>query len=233
MVGQFFLARSQRGRVMNPKNSLNSDFTQNMYLPKSRFTEMLTEENALDQRGFESWLFCHGMLFDSPDKWWGDHGRRDFPHEGIDLCLYRDRSSKICRLDEKTRIPVMHDGVIKAVIKDFLGQAIIIEHGNFDSDAGGFISFYANIKPHVDIETGTILKAGDIIATLADTSHSKANIIPHLHFSLGRLAKSFSYDRFVWNIIREPDKIILFDPLPVIDWSYRALDAGESICREL
>jgi len=204
-----------------------------MSLKKSRFTEMIIEKNALDQSGIESWIFCRGMLFDSPDKWWGDHGLRDYPHEGIDLCLYRNRFHKICRIDEKTRIPVMHDGVIKAMFKDYLGQAIIIEHGTFDGDSPGFISVYAHTKPQAGIEPGMIVREGDIIATLADTSHSKANIIPHLHFSLGRLAKSFSYDRFVWNIIREPDKIILFDPLPVIDWSYRALDAGESICREL
>jgi len=218
---------------MNSKNSLNSDLTQHMSLGKSRFTEMLIEENALDQRGFEQWLFCHGMLFNSPDKWWGDHGQRDFPHEGIDLCLYRDRSRKICRIDEKTQIPVMHDGVVKAIIKDYLGQAILIEHGDFESEDGGFITFYAHIKPHDNIETGTIVKEGDLIATLADTSHSKAGIIPHLHFSLGYPTKSLSYDRFVWNIIRKPEKIILLDPLPVIDWPYQALDAGESVCREL
>ena len=97
---------------------------------------MIIEKNALDQSGFESWIFCHGMLFNSPDKWWGDHGLRDYPHEGIDLCLYRNRSRKICRIDEKTRIPVMHDGVIKAMFKDYLGQAIIIEHGTFDGDTG-------------------------------------------------------------------------------------------------
>ena len=194
---------------------------------------MLIEENTMNHSGFESWIFCQGMLFNSPDKWWGDHGLRDFPHEGIDLCLYRDRSRKICRLDEKTRIPVMHDGMIKAMFKDYLGQAIIIEHGKFDSDPGRFISVYAHTKPHANIEAGTIVKEGDIIATLADTSHSKANIIPHLHFSLGGPSKSFSYDRFVWNIIRDSKKISLMDPLPVIDLSYQVLDAGESICRAL
>jgi len=69
---------------------------------------------------------------------------------------------------------------------------------------------YAHTKPHANVEAGMIVKEGDIIASFADTSHSKANIIPHLHFSLGRASKSFSYDRSVWNIIREPEKIILF-----------------------
>jgi len=218
---------------MDLAKSLNYDLTQSMSLRKSRFTEMLIEENALDQGGFESWIFCQGMLFNSPDKWWGDHGLRNYPHEGIDLCLYRDRSRKICCIDEKTRIPVMYDGVIKAVFKDYLGQAIIIEHGKSDHDSGRFISVYAHTKPYANVEAGMIVKAGDIIATLADTSRSKANTSPHLHFSLGRSSKSFSYDRSVWNIIREPGKIILLDPLPVIDLPCQALGAGESACREL
>jgi murein DD-endopeptidase MepM/ murein hydrolase activator NlpD len=218
---------------MNSKKNLNSNFTKSMSVKKSRFTEMLIEENALDQSGFESWIFCHGMLFNSPDKWWGDYGRRDYPHEGVDLCLYRDRSGRICRIDEKTRIPVMQNGVIKSIFKDYLGQAIIIEHERIKSNIGRFISIYAHTKPHAGIEVGVMVKEGDIIASIADTSHSKAQIIPHLHFSLGRPSKSFSYDGLVWNAIRKPEKIILLDPLPVIDWPYQALDAGESVCREL
>ena len=85
----------------------------------------------------------------------------------------------------------------------------------------------------LSIEAGMVVKEGDIIATIADTSHSKANIIPHLHFSLGRPLRSLSYDRFVWNIIRDPETIKLLDPLTVIDWPYQTLDAGESTCREL
>jgi hypothetical protein len=204
-----------------------------MSVEKSRFTEILIEANALDQNGFENWIFCNGMLFNSPDKWWADHGLRDYPHEGIDLCLYTDRSRKICCIDEKTRIPVMRRGMIKAIFKDYLGQAIIIEHERNGSAPGRLISFYAHTKPHDSIEVGMMVEEGDIIATLADTRHSKAQIIPHLHFSLGHPSKSFSYDGFVWNTIRKPEEIILLDPLPVIDWPYQALDASESVCREL
>jgi len=50
-------------------NNLNSDLTKSMSVKKNRFTKMPIEENALDQSGFESWIFCHGMLFNSPDKW--------------------------------------------------------------------------------------------------------------------------------------------------------------------
>jgi murein DD-endopeptidase MepM/ murein hydrolase activator NlpD len=219
--------------IMNSKNSLNSDAIKNLYLKKNRFTEMLIEENALDQNGFECWIFCHGMLFNSPDKWWGDHGLRDYPHEGVDLCLYKDRANRIRRINEKTRIPVIQDGVVKAMFKDYLGKAIVIEHEHSGSDFGRFISFYAHTNPRSGIEDGVIVKEGDVITTLADASNSNSNIIPHLHFSLGIPSKSFSYDGFVWNAIRKSEMVTLLDPLLVTDWPYQALDAGNPACREL
>ncbi|UCF92377.1 MAG: M23 family metallopeptidase, partial [Desulfobacterales bacterium] len=194
---------------------------------------MLIAANALLQNGFERWIFCQGMLFQSTDKWWGDHGRRDYPHEGIDLCLFRDRGGKIRRMDETTRIPVMHAGVVKAMFKDYLGQAVIIEHAHAGCDRGRFISFYAHTKPRSEIQVGTLVKEGDIIATLADTRHSKANILPHLHFSLGLPSESFAYDRFVWNTLRNPEMIILLDPLAIIDGRYQTLDAANRDCRAL
>jgi murein DD-endopeptidase MepM/ murein hydrolase activator NlpD len=219
--------------MMSSKNSLVSDATKSMSLKKSRFTEMLIEENALDQGGFERWVFCQGMLFNSADKWWGDHGRRDYPHEGIDLCLYKDRSRRMRRIDEKTRIPVMQDGVVRAIFKDYLGQAVIIEHENAGSNTTRFISVYAHTEPRSDVKVGRLVKEGDIIATLSDTSNSKANILPHLHFSLGLPANPFSYDGFVWNTMRNPAMILLLDPLAVIDRPHQALDAGNRHCREL
>lgn len=185
---------------------------------------MLIEENALDQSGFERWIFYPGMLFSSPDKWWGDHGRRDFPHEGIDLCLYKDQSAKMRRLDINTRIPVMHDGMVKAIFKDYIGQALIIEHESTGSNTGKFISFYAHTKPSSNIAVGTVVLEGDVIATLADTVNSKSNILPHLHCSLGFPSKSFSYKAFAWNTLRNPAMITLLNPLPVINWSYEMLD---------
>jgi murein DD-endopeptidase MepM/ murein hydrolase activator NlpD len=193
-------------------------------MEKGRFTKMLIEENALHQSGFERWIFYPGMLFNSPDKWWGDLGRRDFPHEGIDLCLYKDRSGKMHRLDIDTRIPVMHDGMVKAIFKDYLGQALIVEHENPGSNTGKFISFYAHTKPSSTVGVGTVVTEGDIIATLADTANSKSKILPHLHFSLGIPSESFSFKAFAWNSLRNPAMITLLDPLPVINWPYEMLD---------
>jgi len=127
----------------------------------------------------------------------------------------------------------MHDGVVKAMFKDYLGKAVIIEHKNTDIDTGGFISVYAHTNPYSAIKVGMIVKEGDIIASLGDTSKSKSHIIPHLHFSLGRPSKSFSYDGIVWNTIRTPEMITLLDPLPVIDWPYQTQETGDLACREL
>jgi hypothetical protein len=74
------------------------------------------------------------MLFNSPEKCWRNNGRRDYPHEGIDLCLYRNRYIWTLRLDEKSRILVLHGGVIKAIFTDYLGKAVIIEHEVSEGD---------------------------------------------------------------------------------------------------
>jgi murein DD-endopeptidase MepM/ murein hydrolase activator NlpD len=218
---------------MHHLNSSNLESIDSMQLKKSRFTEMLILENSLEPAEFDSWAFCRGMLFNSPDKWWGDHGLRDFPHEGIDLCLYVDRSRVIQRLDEKTRIPVMHDGVVRAMFKDYLGQAVIIEHEDTANQTRTFLSVYAHTRPLAGIEVGTGLKEGDVIATIADTSHSKANILPHLHFSLGIPSNSLSYEGFVWNMMRDPVLVKLKDPLAVIDWPHQALNASNTPCRDI
>ena len=217
--------------IMDSTNSPDFSATKALALKTCRFTEMLIIENALNQNGFDRWIFCHGMQFNSPDKWWGDYGKRDYPHEGIDLCLYQSRFQKMLRLDHNTRIPAMHDGVIRAMFKDYLGQAVIIEHERSKVDTGKFITMYAHTQPLSEIEVGTIVKEGDIIGTIADTGNSKSSILPHLHFSIGLPSSDFSYEGFIWNMVRNPEMIILLDPLPVIDWPYQALDAENPVCR--
>ncbi len=194
---------------------------------------MLIEANGLDPQDFHSWVFCPGMLFHSPDKWWGDHGRRDFPHEGIDFCLYKDLSGQMRRFDQKTRIPVMHDGLVRALFPDYLGQAVIIEHENAQSGNGNYLSVYAHTKPKKGIQPGVIVKQGDIIATIADTSRSKAKIPPHLHYTLGLPSPDLVYEPFVWNDMRDPDLVTLLNPQRVIDWPCQMLDQYNRSCLEL
>ena len=200
-------------------------------MEKARFTEMLIRANALDPNTFQCWVFCPGMLFGSMEKWWGDHGERDFPHEGIDFCLYRATSGELVRLNETTRIPVIYDGVVKAMFTDFLGQAVIVEHGGTAGGAGSYLTAYAHTKPREKIKPGTMLKQGEIIGTIADTHRSKAGILPHLHFTFGRPSPKLTYDNFVWNIMRDPEKVSLLNPIPLIDRPYQVMDAQSQFCR--
>jgi murein DD-endopeptidase MepM/ murein hydrolase activator NlpD len=185
---------------------------------------MLIEANGLDPNDFQSWVFYPGMCFNSPDKWWGDLGRRDFPHEGVDFCLHRDGAGRVRRLDHETRIPVMQDGVVRCMFADYLGQAVVIEHEKTQPEIGTFISIYAHTRPLDHIKPGVIVKQGDIIATIADTSRSKAKILPHLHYTLGHPSPDLAYDSFIWNDMRDPGLVTLLDPLGVIDWPCLSVD---------
>jgi murein DD-endopeptidase MepM/ murein hydrolase activator NlpD len=192
-------------------------------LSQTRFTEYFIQENALDEHGFEEWIFCPGMLFNAPDKWWGDQVKRDKPHEGLDLCLYGNRRGRMRRFDEKTKIPVIDDGIVVGIVNDFLGKSVIIEHGLTDSDNNRFCTIYGHINPHKGVSIGRIVKEGDIIATLADLRNLKTKILSHLHISVGWASKSISYDKLDWETIGAPNTLNLMDPLHVLGWHYRVL----------
>ena len=184
-------------------------------MQSSIFTQMMVNANPAMLEQFESWVFHAGMLFDSPDKWWGDWKKREFPHEGLDFCLFRDRSHHVRQLGTQTRIPVMFNGVVRAMFKDYLGQAIVVEHdipGKGEALPGRLLTVYAHTNPLEGIEPGKRLQRGDIIAFIADTRRSKANILPHLHLSVAIPAPDLSFGGFVWNIMRDPARIVLLNP---------------------
>ena len=189
----------------------------------TRFTAKLIEANGYDPDDFKCWVFCPGMRFNSPDKWWGDYGRRDFPHEGLDFCLYRDAADNVRRLDERTRIPVMHDGRVRALFNDYLGKAVVIEHESTSALPGKAISVYAHTKPRDGILPGVKVREGDIIASIAATTHAKTNILPHLHLSFGRPSMDITYEPFVWNQMRDPRQVTLINPQGLVDWPWEVL----------
>jgi murein DD-endopeptidase MepM/ murein hydrolase activator NlpD len=214
---------------MNSDSFLDTKTVTCSSLEKNRYSEMLVEVNQLEQHGFGFWLFNPGMTFNSPLKWWGDFGQRDFPHEGIDICIYSAGQRQPRRIDEKNRIPVLAGGTIKAIFKDFLGKAIIVEHEDLLVDHRKLLSMYAHTRPLPHIKTGIKVKTGDVIATLADTRHSKAGIIPHLHFSLGVPSPSLTYADFYWNLIRDPNRVTLLNPLDVIHLPHEICDPAVPI----
>jgi murein DD-endopeptidase MepM/ murein hydrolase activator NlpD len=202
----------------------NVDYTKTPSIRNTRFTELLIQNNALGKGGFKEWVFCPGMLFNSTDKWWGDQGKRDKPHEGLDLCFYKDGKGTILRLGEKAKVHVIYDGIIVGIIEDFLGKSVIIEHFLSDSDNNRLCTIYGHTVPKDHLYVGKTVKMGDVIATLADSNRSKTNIFPHLHISLGWTSKAISYDRLNWENIGATNTVTLLDPLQVIDWHYLILD---------
>ena len=195
-----------------------------MSLDPTHFTARLIEANGFDPDDFKRWVFSPGMLFQAPDKWWDDYGRRDFPHEGLDFCLYRDAAENLRRLNESTRIPVMHDGRVRALFNDYLGQAVVIEHEITAALPGKAISIYAHTKPRDGILPGVEVREGAIIASIAGTGRSKTNILPHLHLSFGRPSSDMVYEPFVWNQMRDPGLVTLDNPQSLVDWPCEVLD---------
>ena len=195
-------------------------------LKTPRFTEWLVNANDFKRQGFRDWVFQKGMLFGSAHKWWGDRGRRDFDHEGLDFAIYRDDAGSRRWLAPDTRIPALFTGVVRSVFPDYLGQAIVVEHADAGGSRDGHISIYAHTEPLTTVQPGIRVDAGQIIATIADTSQSKANIRPHLHYSLGKVSGNLAYDRFVWNCMRDPHWVALVDPLEIIDRPYRLVNSS-------
>ncbi len=189
--------------------------------PLGDFTAMLSAANhQLQQNGFKRWLFYPGMAFDTTQKWWGDFGTRDFPHEGVDFCFYEGTDGQIFHFEANSIIPVIGDGVVRSVFKDYLGHAIIVEHAPWSGSEQNLLSIYAHTDPLPTVEPGLSVNKGAVIATTADTRNAKAKILSHLHFTLGLASPDLSYEDFYWNLIRDPANVTLLDPLTVIQPPY-------------
>ena len=74
-------------------------------IPESTFKTFFTKHNNdFHTYGFKEWIFYPGMLFQDREAWWVDNGLRAAPHEGIDLCFYRDKTGQVRRIGEGTKI---------------------------------------------------------------------------------------------------------------------------------
>jgi hypothetical protein len=195
-------------------------------IPDSRFTESMVRENGLAQRGFQAWVFLPAMLFKAEEKWWGDSGKRSSPHEGIDVCLFSDASHNLFRLSEGTKIPAMYDGTIAAIIDDFLGASIIVEH-KLPSHRSPLLSIYGHVTARETLRVGSAISETEIIGTLADSSKATVHIYPHLHVSIAWPSKSTSCDNLTWRDLGNPQLFTMTDPLDVIGGPYQVIERVE------
>lgn len=192
---------------------------------QSKFCEYLIEHNKLSAQGFEEWIFYPGMLFQSPDKWWGNGGYRDRPHEGIDVCLYRDQDGKICRLDALTKVPVMYRGSIVSIIDDYTGKTAFVCHDIRDEEGNQLYSIYGHMEPLDSIAMGGMVDEGRIIGSIADNMKNKEiKMLPHLHLSLAWIPEDFPQEKLRWNTISDSPGVTLLNPLDVVGCPYTVLE---------
>jgi hypothetical protein len=192
----------------------------------SSFHERLLFINNLDGLGFKEWIFHPAMLFGSLDKWWGDFGKRQMPHEGLDLCLYRTAEGSINYLNGGIKIPVIFTGQVVRVSADFMGESVFVNHSAYDSNGSRLYTIYGHIKPGSHIRLGETLNEGAIIGVIADTENSKKAIPPHLHVSVAWIPDTIPVPELGWQTINDPTKVMLLDPLSVIKCPYSIMSSS-------
>lgn len=197
-----------------------------------RYCHFLEQVNS-SLSGIETFYLYPGMEFQSEVKWWPDSGVRPTLHEGIDFCYYRKPSGEEFAFTPEIHVPVMADGKIAAVCQDYLGQTVFLDH-LYDSPLR-FLSIYAHMVPHSDLQAGKRVQAGEVIGTIADTAGRKNRMPAHLHLSIMQVDKEVIPAHFTWDLICNSERGSLFDPLRYIDtgmieqrsynhWKARVLD---------
>jgi murein DD-endopeptidase MepM/ murein hydrolase activator NlpD len=181
-----------------------------MEIRKSGFSVFYKRQNNL--AGFEGWVFLPGMGFDEKEKWWGHMGTRQTRHEGIDLCLYRDCEGRMVRVNPGSRVPAMYDGIVVAVIPDFLGHTVVLEHCFGACAPDTFYTLYAHTVVGTDLAAGSHVDQGHVVGRVADPKSSGASISAHLHISAGFPEKGLPPQNLNWTDISHRRQIALFDP---------------------
>jgi len=190
-------------------------------LKKSLFLDYLLEANGLHDLQFDQWVFYPGMLLNSTHRWWGDGGERSRPHEGIDICFYRDRAGNLQRLGTSTRIPVMYAGEVVQIVDDYLGRSIFVGHELRDGDGNRLHTVYGHTDEQQSVRTGSVIGNREIIATVSDASKKNRAMPPHLHLTVAWIPP-YHPAQLSWKTL-QASGTILVDPLMLIECTYSLL----------
>jgi murein DD-endopeptidase MepM/ murein hydrolase activator NlpD len=179
--------------------------------PKSNFFDYLLASNRPYMAGFKKWLFQPGMLFNSPETWWGEKKARATPHEGLDLCCFEDVTGQIKQLDADIKVPATFAGKIVKIDRDFLGKSIYLSHEIFAADGRQLYTAYGHTEPLAALQAGQAVAAGEIIAAVA--APGKNPEIPvHLHLTLAWIPAARPGGRLSWQNLGADRDITLLDP---------------------
>ena len=188
-------------------------------LPKSSFNSFFTKQNNFNKHGFKEWVFYPGMLYQDTEAWWSDDTVRPTPHEGIDLCFYKDNNGQIRRIANGTKIPIMYAGKIAHIHDDFMGKSIYVKHNTINKMGNILHTIYGHTIPLNHLGTNMTFREGDIIAEMAISPKNKS-IHPHIHITIAWLPESLSYEKINWETIGNPKLVTLCNPFEYLDIKY-------------
>jgi murein DD-endopeptidase MepM/ murein hydrolase activator NlpD len=140
------------------------------------------------ESGFESWSFHPGTLFGDPVEWWGEKNRRRTEHEGLDFAHGRHPIGRLCAIAEGTRVRAMAEGVVAAVLRDFLGQTVVINHRTIKNQAGCvFHTLYSHLQPKAGL-LGQVVAKDEVLGQLGKSTSAGAPA--HFHLAAAWIPQS-------------------------------------------
>lgn len=152
------------------------------------------------------------MLFGSKTKWWSE-GKRNTPHEGIDICYFLNSSGEIEKIDPNISIPAIETGEVLGIVKDFLGYSIFVLS---EIDGNKYVWAFGHMDLKKDLMSGRIVLKGEILGGISQAKNKK--VPSHLHITMARLK---AYPKQInWNTITDKAYFKLMDPLDVMSLDY-------------
>jgi hypothetical protein len=180
----------------------------------SSFKENFLRLNHLEEE-FEDWIFRPGMLFRAREKWWGG-GLRARPHEGLDLCGYRDKEGNERLFTKDTLVPAIWRGKIVKKEDDFIGQSVYVAHDDHAGQEKKLYTIYGHISPLKEIRQGGNIGEGEVIGSIAGPAKGNHAIPAHLHISVALIALSVYPENLTWKVMGDTAVVSLQDPLEII-----------------
>lgn len=169
-----------------------------------------------ESEGIRPWI-KPGMGFDSPRKWWGDHGERQSVHEGLDVCFLQGSDGSIQAVGPDFKVAPVRPGTVVRICSDFLGQTVILSHGRTGPESGELLSLYAHLEADQGLCTGDRLWAEDILGKTVQSDALPVGMLPHLHISLAWNKRPLAYNHLEWPRLSRREGVCFLNPLPWIE----------------
>lgn len=191
-------------------------------IPTSDFETMLIALNQDRLSNLSSWVFDRGMLFQGIEKWWKKGEIRPRPHEGLDICFFKDENGNLQSLNENTIIPAPYDGTVVCIKEDFIGTSLFVVT-DIRSDRP-LLWALGHMRVGSGISEGMRLKKSMPLGTLSPVLKRGFGLRSHLHISVGFLKTWEILKTIDWPKLSESTHIELLDPLPLLFKSFETID---------